>query len=236
MRTLIAALLPLLLLGACRRPEVAAFGREPQPVAVRFWMPLGQPRSEAIGKEYAAVLRARLASCVQVVPEGREDAETAATLDVTITELRSPGAPSPGAIGVAAGMAVGALSALAGNRDAFLDGLFWGFFIGSSAADARDDDRYHLGYVPMRVSARVKLRRAGEQRSLLAFSVEGREVIDQMGPLSWEARHDDARIREEEAKAFAKVVVARLQEQFHWLPRAESDKLAPADPILQPEP
>jgi len=235
MRTLIAALLSLLLLGACRRPEVEAFGREPQPIAVCFQMPPDEPRAAAISKEYAAALRARLASCVPVVPEGREEWGSTATLDVTIHELRSPGAPSPGAIGVAAGMAVGVLSAMAGNQDAFLDGLFWGFFIGSSAADARYDEPHRLGYVPLRVSAGVKLRQAGEQRPLLAFSVRGQEVLDQMGPLSWETRRDSVRIREEEAKAFAKVVVARLQEQFHWLPRSEPSDCKPVDPVAVPE-
>lgn len=45
----------------------------------------------------------------------------------------------------------------------------------------------------------------------------GREVIERMTPLGRGDRYDEARIREEEAKAFADLVVTRLQERFHWM-------------------
>jgi hypothetical protein len=130
-------------------------------------------------------------------------------------------------------MVVGTLSALAGNRDAFFDGLFWGVYAGSAAADARDWDQSRLGYQPMRVSAIVKLQRPGTREPLMEFSVRSREVTEQMRPLE---RYDEARIQEEEAKAFANVVVTRLQEQFHWLPLAEPSYYQPMEPIVQPEP
>ena len=230
MRRLFFALIPLLLVVACRRPELEAFARRPSPIVVSFQVPPDYPRSEAVASEYADALRARLATCAMVVPAGTVAPESTASLQVTVTQIRPHSEPSPAAIGVATGVAVGTLSAMAGNRDAFFDGLFWGLFAGSSAADSRDWDQSRLGYLPVRVSAVVKLQQAGTMEPLLEFSVGGREVVDAMGSLSPEDRQDEARIREEEAKAFAKVVVARLQEQFHWLPLPEPSYYKPAQP------
>lgn len=233
MRRLFCALIPLLLmLVACRRPEVEAFAKHPSPIAVSFRVPPDYPRSEAVSSEYAAALRAQLATCVMVVPAGAVGPDAVAELQVTVTQIRPHAEPSSVAIGTATGVAVGTLSILAGNRDGFFDGLFWGLFAGSVAADSRDWDQARLGYLPVRVSAVVKLQQAGRKEVLLEFSVGGREVIAQLGSLE---RSDGARIREEEAKAFAKVVVARLQSQFHWLPLAEPSYYKPADPVVQPE-
>lgn len=235
MRRLFYALIPLLLMMACRRPEVEAFGKHPAPIAVSFRTPSDYPRSEAISSEYADALRAKLATCVMVVPAGQAGPEAAAELEVTVTQIHPYSEPSPAAIGFATGVAVGTLSAMAGNRDAFFDGLFWGLFAGSSAADSRDWDGSRLGYLPVRVSAVVKLQQAGTKEPLMEFSVRGREVIEQMGSLSPDELNDQARIREEEAKAFARVVVSRLQEQFHWLPLPEPSYYKPANPVAQPE-
>jgi hypothetical protein len=233
MRSLLAALLPLLLIVACRRPEVEAFGQHPLPITVSFRIPSDLPRSEAISSEYAAALRAKLATCAMVVPAGAVGPEATAELLVTINQIRPNAEPSPAAIGAATGVVVGTLSALAGNRDAFFDGLFWGVYAGSAAADARDWDQSRLGYQPVRVSAVVKLQRPGTREPLMEFSVRSRDVTEQMRPLE---RYDEARIQEEEAKAFANVVVTRLQEQFHWLPLAEPSYYQPTEPIVQPEP
>jgi hypothetical protein len=219
-------------MSACRRPEVEAFGQHPPPISVSFQIPPDYPRSEAVSSEYAAALRAKLATCVMVMPAGETIPGSSAELQVTVTQIRPHFDPSPAAIGTATGIAVGALSALAGNRDAVFDGLFWGLFAGSSAADSRDWERSRLGYLPMRVSAVVKLQRPGAKEPLLEFSVRSREVIEQMGFLD---SHDEARIREEEAKAFARVVVSRLQEQFHWLPLGEPSYYKSADPVAKPE-
>jgi hypothetical protein len=224
-------MLTLVLLLACRQPELADFGQHPSPIVVSFQVPLGYPRSEAVSSEYAAALRAKLADCAMVVPAGETSPEASAELLVTVTQIRPHAEPSPAAIGTATGIAVGTLSALAGNRDAFFDGLFWGFFAGSSAADSRDWERARLGYLPVRVSAMVQLQRPGAKEPLLEFAVRSREVIEQMGFLE---SHDEARIREEEAKAFARVVVARLQEEFHWLPLPEPSYYKPAAIVLEP--
>jgi hypothetical protein len=232
MRSLLAALLPLVLLVACRRPELEAFGRRPLPIVVRFELPPGYPRADAVGSEYADALRAQLATCVTVVPGGAAGPAATAELQVAITQIRPHAEPSPGVIGTATGVAVGTLSALAGNHDAFFDGLFWGLFAGSSAANARDWEQARLGYLPVRVSAVVTLQTTGGKDPLLEFSVGSREVIEQMGPVG---HYDEARIREEEAKAFARVVVSRLREQFHWLPLAEPSYYRPTNPSVQPE-
>ena len=216
------AVLPVLFLLACQRPEVEAFKRNPAPFVVSFTIPEGVPTGEEVRKEYAAALRARLATRTTVVPEGVKAPENAAELRVSITELRSAGAsPSPAAVGAITGVAVGTLSALAGNRDAVFDGFFWGLWAGASASDARRHEMARLGYRPQRVEAQVALYRAGDPEPLDCFAVAPDEVIEAMTPLRAADKEDDFRIREEEAKAFARVVVSRIQERFNWLPLAK---------------
>ncbi len=217
MRRLLFALVPLLALVACRRPEVVAFAKQPPPITVGFEVHPGTRNRELVKGEYAAALRARLATCTTVVPEGEPIPEASAHLKVDITQIRPYQEPSPAAIGTATGIAVGTLSAMAGNRDAFFDGLFWGLWTGSLAADSRHYETSRLGYWPARVSAVVKLEQPGCRNPLMEFSVGSREVIERMAPLGPGERYDEARIREEEAKAFADLVVTRIQERFHWM-------------------
>lgn len=217
MRRLLFALVPLLALVACRRPEVTAFGKQPPPIVVAFEVDPGVRNRELVKREYAAILQARLATCTMVVPEGESAPVPSAYLKVDITRIRPYREPSPAAIGTATGIAVGTLSAMAGNRDAFFDGLFWGLWTGSLAADSRHYETSRLGYWPARVNAVVRLEQPGCRSPLMAFSVGSREVIERMAPLGPGDRYDEARIREEEAKAFADLVVARIQERFHWM-------------------
>ena len=120
----------VVLTTACSRPEVEAFRRNPPPLEVAFEVPRGIPRPEAVKAEYAAALRARLATRTTVVRMGTLPPPQAVTVRVQITELRpvKVSDASPGAVGVATGIAVGTLSALAGNRDAVFDGFFWGLW------------------------------------------------------------------------------------------------------------
>lgn len=241
MRRWLLAVLPLLCLVACRRPEVEAFERKPLPIAVSFKVSSDYPRAEDLAKEYAEALRARLATRVTVIPAGVSAPEHSAELQVEITQIRTHRDPSPAAVGVGTGLAVGALSALAGNRDAVFDGFFWGLWAGSNAAQNREYDRRRLGFDPLRVSAVVRLLQRGIPDPLDEFSVGGHEVIDQMDSLTFRERDDEARIREEEAKAFARVVVSRIQETFHWLPlpdpsfyRAPEVAPAPSEKVAPP--
>jgi len=231
MRRLFLVLLPLAGLLACRRPEVEAFERKPLPIVVNFKVSPAYPRAEELAKEYAEALRARLATRVMVVPAGVPAPAESAELQVEITRIGGHGDPSPAAVGVVTGVAVGALSTLAGNRDAAFDGFFWGMWAGSTAAQVRDEDRHRLGFEPMRVSADVRLLQRGVADPLDEFDVGGREVIDQMDSLTFRERGDEARIREEEAKAFARVLVSRLQETFHWLPLPEPSFYRSPEPI-----
>lgn len=243
----LVAVAPLVLLLACQRPEVEAFKRNPAPIVVTFTVPASLPSGEDVAKEYAAALRARLASRTMVVPEGVKAPENAAELRVNIAGWRSgDGMPSPGAVGAITGVAVGALSAMAGNRDAVFDGFFWGMWAGTHAAAARDREA-RLGYRPQQVDAQVALYRAGDPEPLASFAVEPYEVIDSMDPLGRADREDLFRIREEEAKALARVVVFKVQERFNWLPLpkpswfgvkegAPGDEDEPREPIKPPAP
>lgn len=212
-------IVPILLAFGCTRPEVEAFRQKPAPVTVSVSMPSGLPDKDSFQKEYASALRARLATRMVVVPEGVKPPVGAAELQVDIRDLTpAPGQPSPAAIGVAAGVTVGALSAASGNRGwGIVDGLFWGLWAGSHAAmhqGGRVQDR--LGYRPQVVRAQVRLVQPGNPEPLWVESVEPLEVVDAMDPLPVGHRDDDGRIREEEAKGFARVVVQKLSAHFQW--------------------
>ena len=214
--------LPVVFLLACQRPEVEAFKRNPAPIVVSFTIPDGVPNGTEVKKEYAAALRAKLSTRTTVVPEGMQAPNNAAELKVTITALRLRGSdPSPATVGVVTGVAVGALSAMAGHRDAVFDGFFWGLWAGSHASATRRHDVARLGYRPQQMEAQVALYRVGDPEPLDSFAVDSNEVIDAMDPLGRASQDDGIRIREEEAKAFARVVVLKIQERFNWLPLAK---------------
>ncbi len=234
MKAALSALPPLLLLAGCRRPDIAAFGRQPLPIQVVFLAEGADPRSAPRREEYAAALRAGLAGCTMVVPAGVEPPVPAAVLSVVVTQVRNPAEPSPGAIGVAAGVAAGTLGVLAGDRDSFWNGFFWGIFAGGAVQEELDAGAWRLGYVPARVSAIVSLRDPRARSPLLKFSVHGREVVDAMQPLEPGDRWDPVRVGEEEARAFARVVVARLSRELHWLPLGEPSYYHPDPAPMEP--
>jgi hypothetical protein len=211
----------LLILG-CQRPEVEAFRQRPVPIQVKMEVPGSIPGSEAIKREYEAALRSRLATRVPVLVDGAANRPDSAELLVVVTDIRpSRRDPSAAAVGVATGLAVGALSAITGHRDAVFDGVWWGLWVGSNAAADRRAERRALGYQPNRISAVVHLRQAapearGGSITLAEFDVDGHEVIESMGPLDSSEREDLGRVREEEARALARVVVRKLQDRFGW--------------------
>lgn len=226
MRSPYLVLPTLLLATACIRPEVEAFRQAPAPIAVVFETPRDVPHREEIGKEYAAAIRGRLATRATVVPEGVQGPPNGATLKVTITEVRDgrPSSdPSPVAVGVTTGVVVGALNALAGNRHAGFEGFWWGLWAGTHAAAHQRRAVDRLGWAPRRVNADVELVQpsSGSQEPLCTFEVDSQEVIDAMDPLSRADAEDEGRIREEEARAFSRVVVWKLQERFGWTPRPQ---------------
>lgn len=247
MRSPFLAVPALALLLACVRPEVEAFRQSPAPIAVAFEVPSDIPGRTDISKEYAAAIRARLATRVMVIPEGVQGPANAATLRVTITEVREgrrAGDPSPVAVGVTTGVVVGTLNALAGNRNAGFEGFWWGLWAGTHAAAHQRHASDRLGWAPRRVNAVVDLLQSSSGTSPLAsFDVDSQEVIDAMDPLSRADAEDDGRIREEEARAFSRVVVGKLQEEFGWSPkprpsfwgqRPREEAPTPAEPSKEP--
>jgi hypothetical protein len=209
---------PFLLVLGCTRPEVEAFRQRPTPVRVSVSLPSRLEDRDGFQKEYASALRARLATRVVVVPEGVKPPNGAVELQVDIQDVSpAPGHPSPAAIGVATGVTVGALSAVSGNRGwGVFDGLFWGLWAGGHAAMHQEHVRDRLGYRPQVVRAQVRLIQPGNSEPLWVDSIEPVEVVDAMDPLPRGSRDDDGRIREEEAKGFARVVVQKLSSTFQW--------------------
>lgn len=224
-RASVLILTPMLLVFGCKRPEVEAFRQQPTPVFVTVNLPEKLADREGLQKEYASALRARLATRVVVVPEGVTPPAKGAELRVTVYELSTgpaSGQPSPVEVGLATGVAVGALSAAAGNRGwSVTDGLFWGFWAGIHTAAHRERTRDRLGYLPQAIRAQVFLLQEGNREPLWTASVEPREVVEAMDPLPPGSRDDDGRIREEEARGFARVVVQKLSTDFQWTRRTE---------------
>jgi hypothetical protein len=215
---------PALLMGlACQRPELDAFKRNPTPMVVRFHAPENLSVKDQVEREYAAALRARLATRAVVVPEGVKAPGSAVELVVEVRDIHLANRKSSNAaaVGVITGVAVGALSKALGNRDAVFDGFFWGLWAGTHAHEEQRWNDERLGFRPQRVDATVRLMQPGVSGALWAFEVDGREVIDAMDPLPSNEREDPDRIQEEEAKAFARVVTARLQERFNWITWSE---------------
>jgi hypothetical protein len=215
-RTPYLLLAPLVLIIGCTRPEVEAFRQRPTPVLVTVTMPSRLEDREGFQKEYASALRARLSTRVVVVPEGVKPPVGTSELRVDIQEISpAPGSPSASAVGVATGVTVGALSVASGNRGwGVLDGLFWGLWVGGSVAAHQGRMQDRLGYRPQAVRAQVSLVQPGQAEPLWVESIEPREVVEAMDPLPPGMRDDDGRIREEEAKGFARVVVQKLSSYF----------------------
>lgn len=217
----------LLLSLGCQRPEVEAFRLRPEPIVVRLEVSADLPDAARIKREYEAALRARLATRTAVVVEDAAPPLRAAELLVAITGIRPARRdPSPGAVGVATGIAVGTLSAIAGNRDAVFDGFWWGLWAGAHASAERRIEERSLGYRPNRISAVAHLTQPAldgsrERVTLAEFDVDGTEVIASMSPLSRTDQDDPVRIREEEARALAIVVVRALEERFGWTRKAQ---------------
>lgn len=210
--------IPVLFAFGCTRPDVEAFRQRPVPVRVSVSMPSQLQGRDGYEKEYGSALRARLATRVVVVPDGVTPPVGAAELQVVIREITpAPGETSPAAIGVATGIAVGTLSAISGNRGwGAVDGLFWGLWVGSHAAMHQERVRDRLGYWPQVVRAEVSLRQQGNPEPLWVETIEPIEVVEAMDPLPRGYHDDDGRIREEEAKGFARVVVQKLSAYFRW--------------------
>lgn len=218
MRRLNLILLPfLLLVTACARPELEAFRKQPGPLVVSFHA--SGREGQAVEQEYAAALRARLASRTWVVPEGGAAPGDAVQLDVQIhreaRDSRSVGESAKQA-GVVTGVAVGVASTLAGNRHGFLDGLFWGLWTAGQVAEERRHERRAWAISPNRVEGVVELRQRGQREPILVLEIGPEEVLRAMDPLKPSEQEDPQRVREEEAKAFARVVVQRLSLEFGW--------------------
>jgi hypothetical protein len=239
--------IPILFAFGCTRPEVEAFRQRPTPVRVTVSLPTAIEDRDAFQKEYASALRARLATRMVVVPEGVTPPAGVVELQVVIRDITlAANQPSAAAVGVATGITVGVLSAVSGNRGwGAMDGLFWGLWAGSHAARHRERVQDRLGYRPQVVSAEVRLVQAGNPEPLWVESIEPVEVVEAMDPLPRGYRDDDDRIREEEAKGFARVVVQRLSAHFQWTrfteqrfyedPAAKKDE-APATRPTEPAP
>ncbi len=203
----------LIMMQGCARPDISHFQKHPTPMVVHFEVPSGV--SSELKDEYAAAMRARLATCTTVVAEGVQPPVGASTLRVIIQDRDTSQGASPGAVGAATGIAVGALSMLAGNRDAAFDGVFWGIWAGTQAAEARREQLRRMGFQPPKLHVRVEL--SDGLQNVLTFHLSPDEILDGMMYLPEGQRQDEFRQMEAEAKALARVVVSRIQEEMGWM-------------------
>ncbi|HTL98897.1 MAG TPA: hypothetical protein VL181_08845 [Holophagaceae bacterium] len=244
-----AALFPaaLVLLTACQRPEVEAFRQHPRPVAVVCAVAPDGPGSKDFAATLEAALRVRLATRVMVVPEGVAPPPEAVRLEVKLERrgLVNGSSSTGAAVGVGVGTTVGVLSAAAGDRDWFFDGLFWGLFAGSNAA-AEQDRFAWLGYYPDRISSEARLMEAGDSEPLASESIDTEDLMPMLEPLRGDEGSDEVRVQEVEAQAYARLLVGRLAERFQWprgparyygAPAQAPEPQAPAaQPLDQPDP
>lgn len=256
MRTIPILLLPALMGGlACRRAEVEAFRQAPRPVVVAFEVPQDVPDREEVAKEYAAVLRNRLATRLVVVPEGVEPPADAAHLKVII-ESMEPGSreATPAQVGVATGVTVGVVSGLLGNRHAAWSGFWWGMFAGHEAArEQRASDR--LGFRPLRMEARLLLTQGPGKDPVIDRDLEPRDIINAMDSLRRSEEDDPIAVREAEARGLARVIIRALDDELglragdpRWYgvqaeedrhrsePKPEAAPVEPGAPTPPPEP
>jgi hypothetical protein len=247
MRRSAAALVPacLALLVACQRPEVEAYRQHPRPMVVACAVTPDGPGAKDFAATLEAALRVRLATRVEVVPEGITPPADAVRLEVQLERKGILKSGSGAAVGWGVGVSVGALSAAAGDRDWFFDGLFWGLFAGSNA-EASQDRFGWLGYYPDRIEAQVRLMEAGDPEPLAVESLDTGDILPALEPLRGGDGSDETRVEEAEAQAFARVLVGRLTERFQWrrgparyygapalAPEAEAPK---PEPLNQPDP
>jgi hypothetical protein len=215
MRATPILVLPALLAGlACRRAEVEAFRQSPRPVVVSFEIPKDVPDREEVAKEYAAVLRNRLATRLVVVPEGVEPPADAAHLKVII-ESMEPGSreATPAQVGVATGVTVGVVSGMLGNRHAAWSGFWWGMFAGHQAArEQRESDR--LGFRPLRMEARLLMTQGSSKDPVIDRDLEPREIINAMDGLRRSEEDDPIAVREAEARGLARVIIRALDDEL----------------------
>ncbi len=241
MRHVILAAVALAATLGCQRPEVEAFRQRPAPIVVKLDVPASIPGSEGIRREYEAALRSRLATRTAVVVEGATPPPASAELRIAVTDIRpARSEPSAAAVGLATGVAVGTVGALLGNRNAGFDGLWWGLWAGTHAAADRQAERRALGYRPNRITAVAYLLQPdpaapGRPFTLAEFDISGLEVIESMSRLTPAEQDDPGRVREEEARALARVVVRKLEQQFGWSAKANPDYVG-VPPAVEPGP
>ncbi len=231
----------LLLVTACQRPEVVDYTQHPRPVVVACTVRPDAPGNKDFAATLEAALRVRLASRVMVVPEGVAPPPDAVRLEVNLERkgiVKHRG--NAGAVGVGVGASVGVLGALAGDRDWFFDGVFWGLFAGNSVA--ANQDRYDwLGYYPDDLDSEARLMAAGNPEPLAVEAIDTSDLIQALEPLRGDQGSDEVRVQEAEAQAYARVLVSRLGETFKWRRGAPSYYGAPtmtpeAAPEAQPAP
>lgn len=251
MRRSTAALVPacLMVLVACQRPEVEAYRQHPRPVVVVCTVTPDVPGAKDFAATLEAALRVRLATRVEVVPEGVMPPADAVRLEVKLERKGIVKSTSGAAVGWGVGASVGVLSAAAGDRDWFFDGLFWGLFAGNNAAAAEDRFAW-LGYYPDRIESQARLMEPGDTEPLAAESLDTDDLLPALQPLRGGEGSDETRVEEAEAEAYARVLVAKLTDRFHWqrgparyygvkpmAPEAAPEAEAPkAEPLNQPDP
>ena len=246
-RATVIAPAALILLTACQRPEVEAFRQHPRPVVVACAVLPDGPGSKDFATTLEAALRVRLATRVTVVPEGIAPPPEAVRLEVKLERhgLVNGSSNTGAAVGVGVGATVGVLSAAAGNRDWFFDGLFWGLWAGTNTAEQQD--RYAwLGYYPDRISSEARLMEPNDDEPLAVESIDTSELMHTLEPLHGDEGSDEVRVQEAEAQAYARLLVDRLTERFQWqrgparyygAPAASPEPPAPvAQPLDQPDP
>ena len=211
---------------ACRPPEFNALSQSPPVVDVAVAITAKDDDAQDLEKEFAAALRAKLASYATVVPEGVKPPDGAFRLMVEIDKM-SRKKINAAAVGAGAAVAMGAAHAVSrssgrygrsGGSDflAILDAILFGLDIASDIEARQQYRAAYLGYFPPRISGQITLERIGGEykKPIFIEGIKSARVIDALSPINGVG--DQGAIDAAVAKAIAKVVVGKLKDAFDW--------------------
>ena len=210
---------------ACRQPEFSAVSQSPQVMQVAVTVAAKIEDARDLEREFAAALRARLASYATVVPEGVTPPKGALRLTVEIDKM-SRKKIDPVAVGAGAAIAMGATRAASragrhwggGGNDILstLDVALFGLDVAFNM-DAKQQYRAtYLGFFPPRISGLITLSHidGDYKKPILIEGLKSARIIDALSPIN--DIRDQGAVDAAVARAIAKVVVGKLIDTFNW--------------------
>lgn len=226
MRVRAGLALPVLACLSCRPPQAVVAAPGLKPLRVNVWIHPALPGREELEGRLSETLRDTLSDRARILAKGAGPADGEAHLEVHVTAAKERGDLVKENAEVAFLTPVLVLAQPSGDPRAFVFLVALGAAAGTVAApvaavgtEARGV--YHnlrLGFKPRHLVCKVTYRPEPGGTAVPLFSLGAWEVVKAMRPLADGRPKDWEAVREEEAKALARVVSDRLSRDFHWAP------------------